>query len=166
MNDYLAQVPFDVYELNLFQLVAECASFTKAGERAGLTQSVITRQVRGMEERLGAELFERTTRRVSLTAAGKLLFQRSVSILEQVSGTIRELREHCQLSPQVINVGVSRSIGLAYLPGFFFTFQKRHPKIQIRMAHEASEEILRQVESGMLDAGLLCPPPRLLLAPV
>jgi DNA-binding transcriptional LysR family regulator len=49
MNEYLATAPFDLYELHLFHLVAETGSFTKAGQRAGLTQSAITRQIGGME---------------------------------------------------------------------------------------------------------------------
>ena len=47
MNQFLATIPFDIYELTLFQLVAETGSFTRAAERAGLTQSAITRQIRG-----------------------------------------------------------------------------------------------------------------------
>lgn len=161
MNEFLATVPFDVYELNLFQLVADSGSFTKAGQQAGLTQSAITRQIRGMEDRLGVSLFERTTRHVGLTSAGKLLAQKSRDILDQISSTIEELREHFDLAPKTIRVGVSRSIGLAYLPGFFFAFQKKHPKIQIQVVHQSSGEILSCIEAGELDAGLLSPPPRL-----
>ncbi|MDB6018991.1 MAG: Transcriptional regulator, LysR family [Pedosphaera sp.] len=161
MNEFLALVPFDVYELNLFLLVAEYGSFTKAGERAGLTQSAITRQIRGMEDRLGVALFERTTRHVALTAAGKLLFAKSGPILEQITGTLRQLQKDFHLIPKTLRVGVSRSIGLAYLPGFFFAFQKRRPEIQIQVVHQSSGEILRRIEAGELDAGLLSPPPRL-----
>ena len=70
MNEFLATGPFDLYELQLFHLVAEHQNFTKAGRAAGLTQSAITRQIRGMEDRLGVVLFERTTRHVRLTPAG------------------------------------------------------------------------------------------------
>jgi DNA-binding transcriptional LysR family regulator len=161
MNEFLATVPFDVYELNLFHLVAGCGSFTRAGESAGLTQSAITRQIRGMEDRLGVALFERTTRHVNLTAAGKLLFEKSGPILDQITGTLRQLQHDFHLVPKILRVGVSRSIGLAYLPGFFFAFQKRHPQIQIQVVHQTSTDILGRIEAGDLDAGLLSPPPRL-----
>lgn len=49
MNELLATGPFDLYELQLFHLVAEHRNFTKAGQAAGLTQSAITRQIAGME---------------------------------------------------------------------------------------------------------------------
>lgn len=161
MNEFLATAPFDVYELNLFHLVAGCGSFTKAGQQAGLTQSAITRQIRGMEDRLGVALFERTTRHVRLTAAGKLLFEKSRSILDAISSTLQQLQQDFNLVPKIIRVGVARSIGLAYLPGFFFAFQKRYPKIQIQVIHQSSGEILTRIEEGELDAGLLSPPPQL-----
>src|ERR1043165_9920292 len=81
MNELLATGPFDLYELQLFHLVAEHRNFTKAGQAAGLTQSAITRQIAGMETRLGVPLFERTTRSVNLTAAGAGLYARSGAIL-------------------------------------------------------------------------------------
>src|ERR1041385_2388323 len=73
VNEFLATGPFDLYELKLFHLVAEHRNFTRAGQAAGLTQSAITRQIQGMEARLGTPLFERTTRSVTLTAAGAAL---------------------------------------------------------------------------------------------
>lgn len=52
MHEYLSTTPFDLYELNLFHLVAKHCSFTKAAEIAGLTQSAVTRQMQGMENSL------------------------------------------------------------------------------------------------------------------
>ncbi len=153
--------PFDVYELNLFQLVATGGSFTKAAQQAGLTQSAVTRQIRGMEDRLGVQLLERTTRVVRLTSAGKLLFARSQKILDDVSDTFRQLQQDFHLVPEFIRVGVSRSIGLAYLPAFFFAFQKKFPAVQVQIEHHASAEILTRIEGGELDAGILSPPPQL-----
>lgn len=161
MNEFLATTPFDVYELNLFHLVAASGSFTRAGQQAGLTQSAITRQIRGMEERLGVALFERTTRHVRLTAAGKLLAEKSQGILDEIANTLAQLRQDFNLVPKTIRVGVSRSIGLAYLPGFFFAFQRKHPAVQIQVVHQPSAEILERIETGELDAGILSPPPRL-----
>ena len=161
MNEFLATVPFDLYELNLFHLVAETASFTKAGQRAGLTQSAITRQIRGMEDRLGVALFERTTRQVSLTLAGRLLHEKSGPILAATNDVLRHLQHEFHLVPKTLRVGVARSIGLAYLPGFFFAFQRKFPDVQLQVVQQSSREILDAVESKELDAGLLCPPPRL-----
>lgn len=161
MNEFLATGPFDIYELQLFHLVAEHQSFTKAGQAAGLTQSAITRQIRGMEDRLGVQLFERTTRSVRLTAAGAALHARSGAILSEVHDAVSALKSGFNLAPETLRVGIARTIGLAYLPGFFHRFQRRFPQVQLHVSHESSAFILAAVESGELDAGVVTAPPQL-----
>ena len=161
MNEFLATGPFDLYELTLFQLVAETGSFTQAAERAGLTQSAITRQIRGVEDRLGVELFERTTRHVCLTRAGRLLLQKSKVILNATNQLLNEVHQTFGKAPPTLRIGVARSIGLAYLPGYFLGFQRKRPDVQLQVMNQSSREILQSVDAGDLDAGLVCPPPRL-----
>lgn len=157
-HEYLATVPFDLYELNLFQLVAKHGSFTKAGHVAGLTQSAITRQIRSMEEKLGVTLFERTTRKVHLTPAGSLLFGKADQILQTTNAVLQQLQHEFHLVPRILRVGFARSIGLAYLPGYFFQFQRKHPDVQLQVEQLTSAEILQKLGTRELDAGLLCPP--------
>ena len=161
VNEFLATGPFDLYELKLFHLVAEHRSFTRAGQAAGLTQSAITRQIQGMEGKLGLKLFNRSTRHVRLTPEGAALHARSGAILAEVDDALLALRGKSALLPRTLRVGVSRTIGLAYLPGFFHAFQRKFPKAQLQVSHERSDFILAAVESGELDAGIVSPPPRL-----
>ncbi len=160
-NQLLSSPPFDLYELTLFRLLAETGSFTRAAERAGLTQSAMTRQIRGLETRLGAPLFERTTRHVALTRAGRLLREKSAAILEATEGLFQDLQKTFNKLPPTLRVGVARSIGLAYLPGYFFTFHRKHPKVQLQVVQQTSREIVAGLEAGDLDAGLVCPPSHL-----
>lgn len=161
MNEFLATGPFDLYELTLFQLVAETGSFTQAAERAGLTQSAITRQIRGVEDRLGVALFERTTRHVCLTRAGRLLLQKSKAILNATNDLLNEVQQTFGKAAPTLRIGVARSIGLAYLPGYFLGFQRKRPDVQLQVINQISRDILQSVDAGNLDAGLICPPPRL-----
>ncbi|MEO6181868.1 MAG: LysR family transcriptional regulator [Verrucomicrobiota bacterium] len=161
VNDYLATTPFDIYELALFHLVVKHRSFTKAAEIAGLTQSAITRQMQGMENSLGLDLIERTTRTVRVTPAGEFLFHESFKILGDIEASLQRLRHDFTDAPKEIRVGVSQTIGLAYLPGFFVANQKKFPKISYRVAHQSSQEVLRGLENNELDIGVVCPPTRL-----
>ena len=161
MNDYLATTPFDLYELNLFHLVVKHRSFTRAAAMAGLTQSAITRQIKGMEDSLGLELLERTTRSVHATAAGEFLYQESARLLGDVGYTLQRLREDYAGARKEISVGVSRTIALSYLPGFFHANLRRTPEISCRLTHQPSGEILNALETNALDLGVLCPPRRL-----
>ncbi|HVV71899.1 MAG TPA: LysR family transcriptional regulator, partial [Verrucomicrobiae bacterium] len=161
VNQYLPTTPFDIYELHLFHLVARHGSFTKAGEIAGLTQSAITRQVQGMESALGVPLLERTTRRVSPTPAGDFLLRETRRILGDIDTALLRLRENFADAPREVRVGVSRTISLAHLPGFFFANQRKHPEILTRVSHQYSREIIESLEAGDLDLGVISSPAKL-----
>src|SRR6266404_8623035 len=93
MHLFLNTVPFDLYELALFHLVVKHRSFTKAAEIAGLTQSAITRQIQGIENSLGIQLLERTTRTVRITPAGEFLYRESARPLGDVERSLHHLAE-------------------------------------------------------------------------
>ena len=161
MHQLLPDSPVDIYGLHLFRLVAETGSFTRAGKLAGLTQSAITRQIQNVESRLGVPLLERTTRQVHPTPAGRFLLEQSARILGDLAHSVQRLREEFADAPKLVRVGVSRSIGLAYLPGFFTAFQRRFPQSQVQVVHGSSKEALVALEARELDVAVLCPPARL-----
>lgn len=161
MNEFLATAPFDLYELFLFRLVVQEGSFTRAAQRAGLTQSAMTRQIQGMESSLGLELLERTTRRVRVTPAGEFLFHESARLIGDVEASLQRLREQFAGARKEVRVGVSRSIGLAYLPGFFHANLRHQPQVASRVSYQRSDAILTALEANELDLGVLCPPKHL-----
>jgi DNA-binding transcriptional LysR family regulator len=114
-----------------------------------------------MEASLGLELFVRTTRSVQLTAAGRALAQQSGRLLGDIDQTLRSLREEFAGAKKEIRVGVSRSVGLAYLPGFFHANLRRLPQVGYTVSYQPSPEILSALEANELDVGVLCPPHRL-----
>src|SRR6266481_2539233 len=161
MHRFLSTVPFDLYELALFHLVVKHRSFTKAAEIAGLTQSAITRQMQGVENSLGIQLLERTTRSVHVTPAGEYLYQESARLLGDVEQSLNHLAQEFAGARKEIRVDVSRTIGLAYLPGFFHANLRHLPQIGYRVTCQSSSEILAALEAHEQDIGVLCPPGRL-----
>ncbi|MDB6155502.1 MAG: transcriptional regulator, LysR family [Chthoniobacteraceae bacterium] len=161
MNEFWATTPFDLYELHLFRLVVTNQSFTKAAEIAGLTQSALTRQIQGIEKSLGLKLLVRTTRSVRVTPAGAFLLEESEQLLANAEQSLRRLREEFAGARKEVHVGVSRSISLAYLPGFFHSNLRNLPEVGSRVSYLSSSEILSRLESNDLDLGVLCPPKRL-----
>ncbi len=161
VNQYLATVPFDLYELHLLQLVARHGSFTRAAREAGLTQSAITRQVQGVEARLGIPLFERTTRTVAVTDAGKFLLQQGARLIGDIDAVLVSLRERFTDAPKEVRVGVSQTIGFSYLPGLFAAQRKRRPEVRLRVIHQPSKALFAQLEANELDLAILSPPRRL-----
>jgi DNA-binding transcriptional LysR family regulator len=161
VNQFLSKVPFDLYELALFHLVVKHRSFTKAAEIAGLTQSAITRQMQGVETSLGLQLLERTTRTVRVTPAGEYLFREAARLLGDVEQSLTHLAQEFAGARKEVRVDVSRTIGLAYLPGFFHANLRRFPQLGYRVTCQSSGEILAALEANEQDIGLLCPPSRL-----
>jgi DNA-binding transcriptional LysR family regulator len=161
MHEFLSKTPFDLYELALFQLVVKHRSFTKAAELAGLSQSAITRQMQGMENSLGIQLLERTTRTVRLTSAGEFLYQEAARLLGDVERSLDHLAREFAGARREIRVDVSRTIGLAYLPGFFHANLRRVPQVGYRVTCQRSDEILTALEANEQDIGVLCPPKHL-----
>src|SRR5881394_1583287 len=148
MNQFLSTVPFDLYELALFHLVVKHQSFTKAAEIAGLSQSAITRQMQGIENSLGIQLLERTTRIVRVTPAGEFLFSEAARLLGDVDRSLHHLAQEFAGARKEIRVDVSRTIGLSYLPGFFHANLRRLPQLGYRVTCQSSGEILSALEAN------------------
>lgn len=162
INECAAAVPpVDLYGLRLLQLVAERRSITAAAAPAGLSQSALTRQVQLMEERLGVRLFHRTTRRLSLTDAGRAFLTDAAPAMDAMQKALARLRnEHIEV-PKLVRIGLSRSIALAHLPGLLHAHLRRSGGVRTTVAHADMREVLERVGAGSLDIGVCCPPRRL-----
>jgi len=160
-HEYLTTAPFDLYGLYLYRLVAERGSFTMAAEAAGLTQSAMTRQIQGIEQGLGIKLLERTTRRVRPTVAGKYLLNESVRLTGDVEALLQRLREEFGGARKQVRIGVSKSVSLAYLPGFLHANLRREPSIACQVTHQSSTDIMAALHANELELGIICAPTRL-----
>ena len=79
--------------MQLFVLVVDTGSFTKAADYSGIPKSTISRRISDLERDLGTRLLQRTTRSLNKTEAGERFYQRAITILEQVEDTEKELSE-------------------------------------------------------------------------
>lgn len=161
MKEFLAKAPFDLYGLYLFHLVVKHRSFTKAAGVAGVTQSAITRQMQNMENGLGVDLLNRTTRSVAVTEAGMLFCRESARLVGDVEALLQRMREeHGEAKPE-IRLGVSRTVGLACLPGFLHAYLRRSTGTKCRVAQWNAVEIMQALEAHELDVGIITQPSRL-----
>jgi DNA-binding transcriptional LysR family regulator len=95
MND------LEVRQLRYFVAVAEELHFGRAAERLGMAQPPLSRAIRDLERQLGAVLLERTTRQVTLTAAGEVLLRDARTALEAVTAAARRARQAGSRSPRL-----------------------------------------------------------------
>ncbi|KXF80283.1 LysR family transcriptional regulator [Enterovibrio coralii] len=117
--------------MKVFIAVAELGSFAKAADRLGFSPQLVSKYVAALEENLHTRLLHRTTRKVSLTDAGALYFQRCLQVLDDITDM-----EHSLLAEQVhlsgeLTIAVPVSFGVRHLPKLLLDFQRQHPEIKI-----------------------------------
>lgn len=124
--------PLPVGPLRAFEAVARRLSFRGAAEELHLTQPAVSRQIRGLEDELGAQLFSRGTRHVELTGAGSTLLRSVEPLLAQLDGTVRHIRSAQRRQP--VAVTTFASFASLWLLPRLQSFQAAHPESDIRIS--------------------------------
>jgi len=120
--------------MEAFVRVAEAHSFSEAARRLNLSKSVISRQVSALEADLGARLFHRTTRSLSLTEVGQAYFERCTRILADIDEANLAVSSH-QANPRgKLRIAAPMSFGLLHLAPVIPAFLERYPDIEIDMS--------------------------------
>lgn len=141
--------PLSLGSLRAFEAVARRLSFSDAAEELFVTQSAVSRQIKGLEDELGAALFVRGTRHVELTQSGRVL-QRSVEAgLGQIDASVRQIRQ--ARSRKRVSVTTFASFGSLWLLPRIEAFQRQHPDIDIRVS---ATDALADLDDPELDLSL------------
>ncbi|MFW8595171.1 LysR family transcriptional regulator [Cribrihabitans neustonicus] len=117
--------------MRTFAAVAAQNSFTAGARRAGISTKLASKYVARLEERLGAQLFHRTTRSVTLTDTGRAYLERCLPVLEQIDEMEGVIQERQSELAGPIRITAPTGFGSRELPGALLPFQTRHPKVQI-----------------------------------
>jgi DNA-binding transcriptional LysR family regulator len=119
--------------LAYFVAVVDAGSFTRAGERLGITKAVVSQQVMRLEEELKTSLLVRTTRRVEPTEAGRLFYARCSTILQDVGQAFAAVAESGAKPTGVLRVAAPNDFGTSVLAGIAADFSRRHPECQVEL---------------------------------
>ena len=144
--------------LRYFLTVVREESITKAAEVLHITQPTLSRQLSQMEEEVGVKLFERGSRRITLTNEGILLRRRAEEILQLVDKTEKELIEQEEQVEGRISIGCGEISSVQLLPELFRTFRNKHPRVQFDLFTATADLVKEQMDKGLLDLGLLLEP--------
>jgi LysR family glycine cleavage system transcriptional activator len=153
---HLSRRPLSLDSLRSFEAAARRLSFSAAADELCLTQSAISRQIKALEEELGAPLFLRAARRVELTMAGQVL-QRSVQpALVRIDAGVRQIR--MSRSRALVSVTTFPSFASLWLMPRLPGFERAHPDADLRIA---ASDRMAEVDDGELDVALrYCSPDR------
>ncbi|MDF9618377.1 LysR family transcriptional regulator [Pseudomonas entomophila] len=119
--------------MQTFRRVVDLGSFSAAATQAGLSHTVLSRQVKNLERHLGTQLLNRTTRRLQLTEAGALFYRHCVQILEQMQAMSLELSEHQQQPTGTLRLSVATAFGELEMGRWLPDFVERHERLQIEL---------------------------------
>jgi DNA-binding transcriptional LysR family regulator len=124
----------------VFSQVVEEGSFTAAAKQLGISKASISREIAALEERLGAQLLRRTTRRMSLTEIGDLFYERCRRVVEEAEDAERSVHR-LQAEPHgSLRVAVPMSFGTLQIAPRIHRFLERHPNVKVEI--EATDRVI------------------------
>ena len=145
----------ELRQLEYFVLVAEEANFPRGAERAHISQSGVSAQIRQLERALGAELFDRSSRAVALTAAGQAAIGPARAVLASAAALREAVDEVNGLVRGQLTVGMVTACTVAPLFDALSAFHRAYPGIEITLAADHSDRLVEQVRSGSADLALI-----------
>ncbi|MFZ6848293.1 LysR family transcriptional regulator [Undibacterium sp. RuRC25W] len=157
MND-IDQRHLELRQLRYFITVAEELHFGKAATRLHMTQPPLSQAIQAFESDLGTPLFVRSTRQISLTAAGKALLPEARKLLQQAH-SLRQLVQRAAAGNQGhLSLAFVSIADYSILPPTLRTFRQTHADVSIELREATTDVQLEALEKGEIDAGFMIPP--------
>ncbi len=138
-------------ELSAFVEVARERSFRRAAARLKLSPSALSRVIRGLEERLGTRLLNRTTRSVAPTDAGIELYERLAGAMEEISLAVASVGEHTDKPSGTLRLNLPKLVANVVFAGRFKAFGEEHPDIRLELT---VDDGFTDIVAGGFDAGI------------
>lgn len=144
-------------QLEYFVAVAEELSFTRAAQRLYAVQSTVSAAIQALENELGTKLFDRSTRRVALSAAGMAFLPEAKAALEAFDRARAVVQEASAGLRGSLRIGTMSSVGGLDLPGLLGAFHRRYPLVDIHVTVSitGSTGLAEDVRHGRLDTALV-----------
>lgn len=138
-------------QLTYFTALAEELHFGRAAERLGMAQPPLSRQIKQLEEELGAQLFDRSRSAISLTQAGERLYERGVSILRQIEDAKLEAKRIGQGAEGRLRIGFVGSSTFGILPTIIKSFRANYPQINLSLNPMNNAQLHRALVAREID---------------
>ena len=141
----------EVRHLRLVTAIADQGSVTSAANHLHLTQSALSHQLKDIEDRLGASLFQRLSKRMVLTQAGNRLLEAARSILVELQRAEDEIRETAKVREGVLRISTECYTCYHWLPSRMKMYSQKFPRVEVRIVAEATRHPFKALPDGKLD---------------
>lgn len=149
---------YSLRQLKVFVAVAQAGSFSRAGDRIGLSQSAVSHSVKELENELGVKLLDRTTREVVLTPAGQQLAGRLERLMEELNATLLDARSVGHQLSGTVRVAASQTISAHLIPQCIAAASELFPAIRFVLHDRPQHWVLQSIRQGEVDFGIVIDP--------
>jgi len=147
-------INFDLNDLLAFRGVVEQGSFRGAADSIRITQSALSRRIEKLETALGVKLFDRTTRKVSLTNVGRAFLPQVERLLDDLDLALLSVGDGGALRTGTLTVACVPSAAYYFMPHAIRSFHAQYPKIKIKLIDASANEVSAAVTCGEADFGV------------
>lgn len=144
--------------LKYFLVAAQEENITKAAGILHVSQPALSKQIMQLEDELGARLFVRGKRSLTLTEEGRFLLGRAQEIVALTEKTERDFRDGIVSYNGMISIGMGETLASRWLGRLAVEFSKRYPDVKFDFYSATADSVKARIEKGLLDAGLLIEP--------
>src|SRR5215212_8776006 len=148
-------VAMEIHQLRYFVAVAEEGSFSRAAAREHVAQPSLSQQIQKLEAEIEQRLFDRLSRNVVVTEAGKCLLEYARKILLEIADTRRCLDELQRDISGRLTIGAILTMAPYVLPKLIGKFQARYPKVVLEILEDTTEHLAARLEEGTLDIAIM-----------
>lgn len=147
----------ELRQISYFVAVAEELHFGRAASKINIAQPALSIQIQALEKEIGVQLLTRSTRRVQLTKAGSVFYERCVRILAEVDQTCLVTQAVAGKDINAIIIGTIYPATFGLLPSFLSKIGRRYPDIRIHIKTGTTDSIIRDLERGHVNIGFIRP---------
>ncbi|HHU31428.1 MAG: LysR family transcriptional regulator [Zhaonellaceae bacterium] len=151
-------INFELYKV--FYYVAKHLSFSRAAAQLYISQSAVSQEIKLLEKSLGCQLFNRSTKHVSLTPEGSALYRYIRQAFQLIKEGEQSINAFQELEQGEIRVGASDTICKYYLLPYFKKFHQLYPNIKIKIINGTSPACIELLQKNMVDLAVINIPPR------
>lgn len=145
-------------DLEYVVAVSETLHFGKAAERCGVSQSALSAQVKKAEGLLGADIFERTNKKVFMTPKGEALVTQARRVLLEANRLFTMSQTWADPMSGRLRLGAIETLGPYYFPRILAPLKKAYPGLQPSLIEGRTNDLIRQLHAGEIDTALLSLP--------
>lgn len=148
----------DLKQLNYFTAIVDEGSISAAAKKLHISQPPLSTQMKALENELGVVLFERGLRSITLTDAGKLMYQRARTILDMASVTKMEIDNLGNGLGGTLRIGMASSSATANTANQFTVFRRRYPEVNFQVYEGNTFQLLDGLKTNQIDLALVRSP--------